>query len=122
MIIHSQNGDHPFVLEMASSAEQQERGLMFRRSLAPNGGMLFPYSPPQVVGFWMRNTVIPLDMIFVRQDGKIARIATAKPLDETVVSSLEPVTMVIEIRGGRASELGIKEGDKVSPPVPCCKP
>ena len=122
MIFHSQNGDHPFVLELASTPEQQERGLMFRRSLEPNGGMLFPYAPPQVVGFWMRNTLIPLDMIFVRQDGTIARIATAKPLDETTISSGEPVNMVIEIRGGRAAELGIKEGDSVAPPYPCCKP
>jgi uncharacterized membrane protein (UPF0127 family) len=122
MIIHSANGDHAFVMEMAGTAAQQERGLMFRRSLAPNEGMLFPYSPPQSVAFWMKNTVIALDMIFVRQDGTVARIATAKPLDETPVPSGEPITMVIEIRGGRAAELGIMEGDRVSPPPLCCKP
>jgi uncharacterized membrane protein (UPF0127 family) len=122
MIIHSANGDHAFVLEMAESAEEQERGLMFRHSLAPNEGMLFPYSPPQPVSFWMRNTLIPLDMIFVRPDGKIGRISTARPLDETLVPSGEPITMVIEIRGGRAAELGIREGDSVSPPPLCCKP
>lgn len=87
---------------------------MFRRSLEPNGGMLFPYAPTQVVGFWMKNTLIPLDMIFVREDGTIARIVTAKPLDETTISSGEPVAEVIEIRGGRAAELGIKEGDVAS--------
>jgi uncharacterized membrane protein (UPF0127 family) len=69
----------------------------------------------------MKNTLIPLDMIFVRQDGTIARIATARPLDETPVPSGEPITMVLEIRGGRAGELGIKEGDRVSPPPMCCK-
>jgi uncharacterized membrane protein (UPF0127 family) len=122
MVIHSANGDHQFVLEMAGTPEQQERGLMFRHSLAPNAGMLFPYSPPQPVGFWMKNTLIPLDMIFVRPDGKIARIATAKPLDLTTVQSGEPISMVIEIAGGRAAELGIKEGDSVSPPPLCCKP
>jgi hypothetical protein len=122
MIIHSSNGDHAFVLEMAGTPEQQERGLMFRRSLAPNEGMLFPYAPPQNVSFWMKNTLIPLDMIFVRPDGKIGRIATAKPLDETPVPSGGPITMVIEIRGGRAAELGIREGDSVSPPPLCCKP
>jgi uncharacterized protein len=122
MIIHSASGDHAFVLELAGTPAEQERGLMFRRSLGPNEGMLFPYSPPQPVGFWMKNTMIPLDMIFVRQDGTIARIATAKPLDETTVSSGEPVSMVIEIGGGRAAELGIKEGDTVSPPPLCCKP
>jgi len=122
MIIHSPNGDHAFVMELAGTPAQQERGLMFRRSLAPNEGMLFPYSPPQPVAFWMRNTLIPLDMIFVRPDGTIARIAAAKPLDETTVPSGEPVSMVMEIRGGRAAELGIKAGDQVSPPPPCCKP
>jgi len=95
---------------------------MFRRSLPPNEGMLFPFAPPQRVSFWMRNTLIPLDMIFVRRDGTIARIATAKPLDETSVPSGEPISMVIEIRGGRAAELGIRAGDRVNPPTPCCKP
>jgi len=95
---------------------------MFRRSLPPNEGMLFPFAPPQRVSFWMRNTLIPLDMIFVRRDGTIARIATAKPLDETSVPSGEPISMVIEIRGGRAAELGIRAGDRVNPPPPCCKP
>ena len=122
LIIHSANGDHPFVLEMAATPEQQERGLMFRRSLGPNEGMLFPYAPPQDVSFWMKNTLIPLDIIFVRADGKIGRIATAKPLDETLVPSGGPIGMVIEIAGGRAAELGIREGDSVSPPPLCCKP
>ncbi|HUP67014.1 MAG TPA: DUF192 domain-containing protein [Sphingomicrobium sp.] len=121
LVIRSANGEHRFTVEVASTPEQQERGLMFRRSMAPDRGMIFPYAPPQVVGFWMRNTLIPLDMIFVRADGTIARIATAKPLDETSVSSGEPVTMVLEIRGGRAAELGIKEGDAVAPEPPCCK-
>ena len=94
---------------------------MFRRSLGPDEGMIFPYAPPQEVGFWMRNTLIPLDIIFVRQDGTIARITNAKPLDETSLPSGEPVTMVLEIRGGRAAELGIKEGDMVGPEMPCCK-
>jgi hypothetical protein len=122
IIIRSANGEHAFTVEIAATPEEQERGLMFRRELGPNRGMIFPYAPPQVVGFWMRNTLIPLDMIFVRADGTIARIATAKPLDETVVSSGEPVVMVLEIRGGRAAELGIKEGDSVGPRPPCCKP
>ena len=95
---------------------------MFRRSLGPNEGMLFPYAPPQEVGFWMRNTLIPLDIIFVRPDGTIARITEAKPLDETSLPSGEPVSMVLEISGGRAAELGIKEGDAVGPNPPCCKP
>jgi uncharacterized membrane protein (UPF0127 family) len=89
---------------------------MFRRSLAPDRGMIFPYDPPQPVAFWMRNTLIPLDMIFVRADGRIARIATARPLDETPVPAGEPVAAVLEIAGGRAAELGISEGDTVEWP------
>lgn len=86
---------------------------MFRRSLAPNHGMIFPYEPPQDVAFWMKNTLIPLDMLFIRADGTIARIVTAKPLDETPVPGGEPIAAVLELRGGRAAELGIREGDRV---------
>ena len=89
---------------------------MFRRSLAPDRGMIFPYQPPQEVAFWMKNTLIPLDMLFIRGDGTIVRIATAKPLDLTPVSSGEPISAVLEIAGGRAAELGIKEGDIASWP------
>jgi hypothetical protein len=121
LTIHSANGDHHFTVEVAETPQQQERGLMFRRALDPDRGMIFPYAPPQEVGFWMKNTLIPLDMVFIRADGTIARIATARPLDETNVPSGEPVAMVLEIRGGRAAELGIREGDAVGPDPPCCK-
>jgi uncharacterized protein len=116
LTIRSASGAHRFTVEVAATPQQQERGLMFRRSLAPNRGMIFPYSPPQPVGFWMRNTLIPLDMIFIRADGRIARVATAKPLDETVVPAGEPVVAVLEIAGGRAAELGIAAGDRVDWP------
>ena len=86
---------------------------MFYRSLRPDQGMIFPYDPPQSVAFWMENTLIPLDIIFIRADGTIARITTGKPLDETQLPSGEPIAAVLEIRGGRAAELGIKPGDKV---------
>ena len=84
---------------------------MFRKSLDPNRGMIFPYDPPQDVAFWMKNTLIPLDIIYIREDGSIARIAHAKALDETPLPAGEPIAAVLEIRGGRAGELGIKEGD-----------
>ena len=87
---------------------------MFVRSLPPNRGMIFPYNPPQDVSFWMKNTLIPLDIIFIRSDGSIIRIANAKPLDETPLPSGEAAAAVLEIRGGRAAELGIKPGDLVS--------
>ena len=79
--------NHRFIVEVAASLSEQQTGMMFRRNLAPDRGMLFPYSPPQPVGFWMRNTFIPLDMIFIRADGTIARIATATPHSLESVSS-----------------------------------
>jgi len=87
---------------------------MFRRTLAGNRGMIFPYEPAQEVAFWMQNTLIPLDIMFIRSDGTIVRIVNAKPMDLTPLPSGQPVTGVLEIRGGRAKELGIKEGDIAS--------
>jgi uncharacterized protein len=116
LTVHSRNGDHRFTVEVAARPDEQERGLMFRRSLAADRGMIFPYDPPQDVGFWMKNTVIPLDMLFIRADGQIARIATAKPLDLSAVPAGEPVAAVLELRGGRAAELGIQPGDRVDWP------
>lgn len=105
---------HVFRIEVARTEAQQERGLMFREHLAPNQGMIFPMSPPRFASFWMKNTVIPLDMIFVRADGTIARIAAnTVPYSLAPVSSGEPVAAVLEIAGGRAAELGINEDDKV---------
>ena len=113
LTIRSATGEHRFTVEVAATPEQQERGLMFVRSLAPDRGMIFPYDPPQPVSFWMKNTLIPLDMIFIRADGAIARIVTAKPLDETAVPGGESIAAVLEIAGGRAAELGIRAGDTV---------
>jgi uncharacterized protein len=105
---------HVFTVEVARTEAQQERGLMFRSHLAPNGGMIFPMDPPRMASFWMKNTVIPLDMIFIRADGTIARIAAETiPYSLAPVSSGEPVAAVLEIAGGRAAELGINEDDKV---------
>ena len=114
--INSANGPHAFNAQVAASPQQQELGLMYRRSLAPDEGMIFPYDPPQPVSFWMHNTLIPLDIIYVRPNGTIAKITTAKPLDDTPIPAGEPIAMVLEIAGGRAAQLGIKAGDKVDWP------
>jgi uncharacterized protein len=116
LTIHSANGDHRFTVDVAGTPAQQERGLMFVPSLPGDRGMIFPYDPPQDVSFWMKNTLIPLDIIFVRSDGTIVRIANAKALDETPLPAGEPIALVLEIRGGRAAELGIKAGDRVDWP------
>ena len=116
LTIKQQNGRlSRFTVEVARTPEEQARGLMHRQSLAPDRGMIFPYDPPQPVGFWMKNTLIPLDMIFICQDGTIASIAEhTVPLSLEMVPSVEPVVAVLEIAGGRSAELGIKAGDKVS--------
>jgi uncharacterized membrane protein (UPF0127 family) len=113
LTIHSANGIHRFTVEVAATAQQQERGMMFRRSVAPDRGMIFPYSPPQEVAFWMKNTWIPLDIVYIRQNGSIARITHAQPMDLTPLPSGEPIVAVLEINGGRAAQLGIREGDIV---------
>ena len=105
---------HRFIVEVARSPEEQATGLMNRQSLAPDRGMVFPYDPPQPVAFWMKNTLIPLDMIFIRADGTIARIeANTIPLSLDTVPAGEPVAAVLELAGGRSAELGIQAGDKV---------
>jgi hypothetical protein len=113
LTIATASGLRRFKVEVARNAEEQSVGMMFRRSVGRNHGMIFPYDPPQPVAFWMRNTLIPLDMVFIRPDGTIARITTAKPLDDTPVPSGEAIVAVLEIAGGRAAELGVREGDKV---------
>ncbi|PSJ36551.1 DUF192 domain-containing protein [Allosphingosinicella deserti] len=107
---------HTFTVEVARSQDEQAYGLMNRQQLAPAEGMVFPFAPPRPASFWMKNTLIPLDMIFVRADGTIARIATAQPLSLKPVGVGEPVLAVLEIAGGRAAELGITADARVSWP------
>ena len=115
LTIQTSTGKHQFTVEVARTAEQQAQGLMFRQSLAPDRGMIFPYDPPTDASFWMKNTLIPLDMVFVRPNGTVGRVAeNTVPMSLDPVPSLEPVSAVLEIAGGRAAELRIKEGDKVS--------
>jgi uncharacterized membrane protein (UPF0127 family) len=107
-------GTRHFVVEVARTPAEQATGLMHRRSLAADDGMLFPYAVPQPASFWMKNTLIPLDIIFIRPDGTIANIAAnTTPMSLDPIPSLEPVSAVLEIRGGRAAELGIEPGDRV---------
>ena len=114
LTIHSGPRTHRFIVEVARSSEEQATGLMNRETLAPDRGMIFPFDEPRDASFWMRNTLIPLDMIFVRADGRIANIeANTVPYSEEPVHSAGPVAAVLEIPGGRSAELGIKAGDMV---------
>ncbi|RYD53758.1 MAG: DUF192 domain-containing protein [Sphingomonadales bacterium] len=115
-------GARVFNVDVARTSEEQERGLMYRTNIPADGGMIFtPYPAggggPREASFWMKNTPSPLDIIFIRPDGTIAAIAeNTVPFSEQPVKSREPVNAVLEINGGKAAELGITPGDKVSWP------
>lgn len=101
-------------VEMAVSDQAEEMGLMFRTSMPKNAGMMFFFDKEDIRAFWMKNTLIPLDMIFIRKDGTIVNIhQKAVPYDETPIHSQAPANAVLEINGGRAAELGLKAGDVV---------
>jgi uncharacterized protein len=105
---------HRFTVEVARTTQQQAQGLMNRTELAPDRGMLFPFQEPKFASFWMRNTLIPLDMIFVRSDGSIDRIAeNTVPQDESPVASGGEVSAVLELAGGTTARLGIDESATV---------
>jgi uncharacterized protein len=112
--IASKTGVHAFQVEMAVTPEEKERGLMFRRELPEGQGMLFDFQLDQNVAFWMKNTYISLDMIFIRGDGRILRVAeNAEPLSERNIPSGGPVRAVLEVIAGTAKKLGIAAGDRV---------
>ncbi len=105
---------HTFRVEVAGTSAEQAKGLMFRTAMGADEGMIFPMNPPRMASFWMRNTVIPLDLVFVGPDGRITNIAAnAVPYDERPLSSAGLVKGVLELGGGRAAELGIVAGDLV---------
>ncbi len=120
LTIKSANGPHAFKVESAKTEAEQARGLMFRTDLKPDSGMLFwPYpakgGEPVAANFWMKNTPSPLDILYIRADGTIARIAeNTVPFSEAPIPSGESVGAVLELMGGRAAELGIAEGDLVT--------
>ena len=116
--IASKTGVHVFAVEIADTDASREKGLMFRKSLPEGQGMLFDFHEEQPVGFWMQNTYIPLDMIFIRGDGSILRIAeNTEPLSTRIIPSGGPVRAVLELIGGSARKFGIAPGDKVAFPI-----
>lgn len=111
-------GRFTFKVEVAKTESEQARGLMYRERLADDAGMLFPYDSPRQTAFWMRNTLIPLDIIFIGADGRIARIhPMATPKSEATIASGGLVIAVLEINGGLSARLGLREGDQVGSPV-----
>lgn len=117
LTIKSQSSEYRFEVEIADNPATREKGLMFRQTLAPNAGMLFLYPSEQNVAFWMKNTLIPLDMLFITADGHILRIEkSAPPLSEAPIPSGGPVKAVLEVNGGLTEQLGVRQGDRIDFP------
>jgi uncharacterized membrane protein (UPF0127 family) len=118
LTIAGKSGPHEFQVEIADEPRETEFGLMFRRSMGENEGMLFDFGGEEPRSFWMRNTYIPLDMLFIKGDGTIESIAErTTPLSDKSVPSKGAVRYVLEINAGTSDELGIEPGDKVSGPA-----
>jgi uncharacterized protein len=116
--IASKSGVHVFSVEIADNDAERARGLMYRKELPEGQGMLFDFHREQEVSFWMQNTYIPLDMVFIRADGRILRIAeNTEPLSTKLISSGGPVRAVLEVIGGTTRKLGIAPGDRVASPI-----
>jgi uncharacterized membrane protein (UPF0127 family) len=115
LTVTTAKGPHVFRVEVAATAADQERGLMFRAVMGDDEGMIFPMDPPRPTAFWMKNTVIPLDIIFIGADHRILNIAAnAVPYDLQPLPSTGNAAGVLELVGGRAAEIGLKPGDAVS--------
>jgi len=119
LAIISQSGRHEFEVELAVTPQQRSQGLMYRRNMLPDAGMLFDFGrQPTRASMWMRNTFIPLDMLFIKADGEIESIAARTvPHSLETISSDGPVRGVLELNGGTADRLGIKPGDRVEHPI-----
>lgn len=118
LTIRSDGKAHRFLVEVARTEAEQAKGLMFRTKMGSDEGMIFPEDPPRRAAFWMKNTVIPLDIIFIGTDRRILNIASAVPYDETPLPAAGLAIGVLELNGGRAAELGIGPGDKVEWALP----
>ena len=116
--IVTRNGVQVFSVEMATTEQEKETGLMYRKQLADGKGMLFDFSPGQQVSMWMKNTYISLDMIFIRADGRILRIAeNTEPMSTKIISSGGLAKGVLEVVAGTAQKYGIQPGDRVAHPL-----
>lgn len=113
-IRHADGSVSVFDVEWALTSAQQSYGLMYRKALKPDQGMIFPFDPPRIVSFWMKNTYLSLDLVFFGPDRTISEIkASAKPLDETLLTSLKPTSFVLEIPAGRAAQTHMQVGDQL---------
>lgn len=114
LTITTAKGAHRFRVEVAASAQEQRKGLMFRTEMGPDEGMIFPNALPEQRSFWMHNTVIALDIVYIGPDGRVLNIVRGEPYDDTSLPSAGPVIAVLELSAGRTRELGIAPGDPVA--------
>lgn len=113
LTVQGKGKTHAFRVEVAATPQEQARGLMFRTEMGADEGMLFPVDVPREASFWMKNTVIPLDIIYIGADGRILNVVNALPYDTTPLPSAGLAAATLELNGGRAAQLGIQAGDKV---------
>ncbi|MGD1935376.1 MAG: DUF192 domain-containing protein [Candidatus Phaeomarinobacter sp.] len=114
LIIETSSGTHVFSVELADTDESRQRGLMFREDLALDAGMLFDFETPRVITMWMRNTPLPLDMIFISEAGRVVHVAeNTVPFSEAIVSSRFPALSVFEVNAGTAQSIGLRPGDHI---------
>ncbi|WGF89348.1 DUF192 domain-containing protein [Marinivivus vitaminiproducens] len=117
-LLETQSGQHALSVELAVTREQRAQGLMFRRALAPDAGMLFDFGRTGPVGMWMRNTYIPLDMLFLDETGHVTQIASdTEPFSEAVIAADRPVRGVLEVPAGTAARLSVEPGDRLVHPL-----
>jgi uncharacterized membrane protein (UPF0127 family) len=110
-------GERSFTIEVADDVGERSAGLMFREAMADDHGMLFVFERTQPVSFWMKNTPMPLDLIFVAEDGTVRAVRRGEPMSEAVVSAGEPVRFVLELKAGTAAKMGIARGTVLRHPV-----
>ena len=113
VVFETAKGRFPYRVEVAATSEQQACGMMFRETMAPGTGMSFPMQPPRPAGFWMENTILPLDIIFVSPQGRVLNVRQGQPYSRDVLSSDGITADVIELAAGEAKRIGLKPGDRV---------
>ena len=115
-IVRMELGGQPFTLELAATEKTRQHGLMHRQSMPANHGMLFVFADEQPLSFWMKNTLIPLDIVYLDKGGKVVSVSRMKPMDETGVPSGRPAKYAIELNEGTAARVGLKVGDVLNVP------
>ncbi len=117
LIAETSAGERRFDIEIADDAGERERGLMFRQEMNDDHGMLFVFEDTREVGFWMQNTPMPLDLIFIGQDGRVRAVLPGEPFSTAVISPNTPIRFVLEVKAGIAEKAGIRDGDRLRHPV-----